>query len=174
MEGQTNSVQALLENNSDLSSVDNKGDSLLHYAINCKGNALLYIIMLAERGINLNMQNNQGDTALNICAKNGAKENIRLIQKLLEFKCDPNIPNNKSETFYTILSVESEKEKFEYDQSDEEEEVEEIKEKEDEEEVETPQIRDESWLKKNSQLVIYMILPVVILIISKIAQEIKY
>ena len=71
--------------------------------------------MLAEKGMNVNIQNKDGDTALNLCAKNGAKENIRIIQKLLEFKSDPLIENNKEETFYTILSLESKKENYKID-----------------------------------------------------------
>jgi ankyrin repeat protein len=115
MEGQTNAVQALLENNlTDLNSRDNNGDSLMHYAISCKGNALLYVIMLRERGIDVNMKNNEGDTPLILCALNGAKENIRIIQKLMEMNADPKLKNNKGETFYSILSDEAVKEKFQY------------------------------------------------------------
>ena len=65
--------------------------------------------MLSERGIDVNIQNSEGDTALNLCAKNGAKENIRIIQKLFEFKADPSIPNNQGNTFYEILYLEAER-----------------------------------------------------------------
>ncbi len=68
--------------------------------------------MLAEKGINVNIQNKEGDTALILCAKNGSKENIRIIQKLLNFKADPNIENFKNESFYSIISLEAEKENF--------------------------------------------------------------
>lgn len=110
MEGQTNAVQALFD--TDLTNMDNNGDSLMHYAICCKGNALLYTIMLGEKGCNVNIQNNSGDTPLIMCAKNGAKENIRIIQKLLEIKADPYIENFAGESFYSILSSEAEKQNF--------------------------------------------------------------
>ena len=73
--------------------------------------------MLAEKGININIQNRNGDTALNLCAKKGAKENIRIIQKLLEFKSNPLLENQNQENFYSILSVESKKEKNEINSS---------------------------------------------------------
>jgi ankyrin repeat protein len=77
----------------------------------CKGNGLLYVIMLVEKGMDINSKNNEGDTSLHLCAQNGAKENIRIIQKLLEFKADPNITNSKGENFYSLLGHEME-EKF--------------------------------------------------------------
>lgn len=70
--------------------------------------------MLYEKGIDINIQNNDGDSPLILSVKNGAKENIRIIQKLLEMKADANIKNKKGESFYSILSHEAEKEKFEY------------------------------------------------------------
>jgi ankyrin repeat protein len=84
-----------------------------HYAILCKGNALLYVIMFGEKGMKINIQNNEGDPPLILCAKNGAKENIRIIQKLLELKADSNIKNKKGESFYSILNEEAKKENFE-------------------------------------------------------------
>ena len=69
--------------------------------------------MLADKGININVQNNEGDTPLILCAKNGAKDNIRIIQKLLEINADSNVKNRKGDSFYSILSEEAEKEKFE-------------------------------------------------------------
>jgi ankyrin repeat protein len=70
--------------------------------------------MLVEKGININVQNSEGDTPLILCAKNGGKENIRIIQKMLEMNADSNIKNNKEESFYSIMNDEAEKEKFEY------------------------------------------------------------
>ncbi len=68
--------------------------------------------MLGERGINVNIQNNEGDTPLILCAKGGARDNIKIIQKLLEFKADSIIKNKIGQSFYTILSEEAEKENF--------------------------------------------------------------
>jgi ankyrin repeat protein len=64
--------------------------------------------MLAEKGIDINNTNLDGDTCLHLCAQNGAKENIRIIQKLLELKADPNIKNLKGESFYSLLGNEGE------------------------------------------------------------------
>ena len=69
--------------------------------------------MLGEKGININLQNNEGDSPLVLCVKNGAKENIRIIQKLLEMSADSNIKNRKGDSFYSLLSEEAEKEKIE-------------------------------------------------------------
>ena len=65
--------------------------------------------MLAEKGVDLNKQNKDGDTPLNLCAITGAKENIRIIQKLLTLNADPNIKNKKGENFYSLLGTEAEK-----------------------------------------------------------------
>lgn len=68
--------------------------------------------MLCDRGINVNSENKDGDTCLNLCVKNGAKENVRIIQKLLfDFKADPNIFNNNNENFYSLMLKEAQKEK---------------------------------------------------------------
>jgi len=79
----------------------------------CKGNALLYVIMLGDKGIDVNVKNNEGDSPLLLCVKNGAKENIRIIQKLLEMNADSNLKNRKGDSFYSLLSDEAEKEKIE-------------------------------------------------------------
>lgn len=64
--------------------------------------------MLCDRGINVNSVNKQGDTCLNLCVKNGARENIRIIQKLLfEFKANPNIFNKNNENFFCLMEKES-------------------------------------------------------------------
>jgi ankyrin repeat protein len=153
MEGQTNAVQALLDNNSDINTVDLNGDSLLNYAILGKGNALLYVIMLTEKGIDVNIRNNDGDTALILAAKNGAKENIRLIQKLLESNSDSGILNNKGQSFFSVMGEEAKKSSA-------------IQE---EEEGLINQTKHTN--KKSSQNVfyIYLLMPLVILFVLKIA-----
>jgi ankyrin repeat protein len=153
----------------------------------CKGNALLYVIMLAERGIDVNLKNSEGDTALNLCAKNGAKDNIRIIQKLLEFKADPSISNHQGQSFYEILGQESERNTEYSDKlSDDEEEVEETENNKNNQQVliqsgkinktnrENSDGASKSLLKINLQLVIYVILPIFILIASKFFEEGKH
>ncbi len=64
--------------------------------------------MLCDRGINVNAVNHEGDTCLNLCVKNGAKENIRIIQKLLfDFKANPDISNIENENFYSLMEKEA-------------------------------------------------------------------
>lgn len=63
--------------------------------------------MLGEKGLNINHQNNNGDTPLLVAAKLGAKQNIRIIQKLLEFNANKEITNNNKESFYYIIGKES-------------------------------------------------------------------
>jgi len=107
IESQTNSVQALLDANCDIHCRDNQGNSLVHYSVLGKGNSIFYIIQLADRGIDLNMVNNDSDTALILTAKNGIKDNIRIVQKMLELKADPYIENKQGESFYSIVSQEA-------------------------------------------------------------------
>jgi len=69
--------------------------------------------MLCDRGINVNAVNKFGDSCLNLCVKNGARENIRIIQKLLfDFKADPKILNNNGENFYSLMAKEAINEKI--------------------------------------------------------------
>jgi ankyrin repeat protein len=143
--------------------------------------------MLSERGIDVNIQNSEGDTALNLCAKNGAKENIRIIQKLFEFKADPSIPNNQGNTFYEILYLEAERNNACADDLSDDEEYPEDSNKP------TPAsgqnetnksnignvnknintVTSSGLLKGNIQMVLYVILPIFILIISKLFEENK-
>lgn len=69
--------------------------------------------MLVERGHNINDTNLEGDTALILISKSGVKDNIRVIQKLLELKCDAGIENNKNQSFYSIVHNEALKANFE-------------------------------------------------------------
>jgi ankyrin repeat protein len=73
--------------------------------------------MLCERGIDVNAKNKNGDTCLNICVKNGPKENTRIIQKLLfDFKVDPNITNNQNDNFFSLMKKHAEKENLNLDE----------------------------------------------------------
>jgi len=83
----------------------------------CKGNAILYIILLADKGLNLNITNDDNDTALILAARNGIKDNIRIVQKMLELKADPFIENKKGESFYSIVSQEAVYNHFIYEDS---------------------------------------------------------
>jgi ankyrin repeat protein len=67
--------------------------------------------------MDLNMQNNDNDTPLILAAKNGIKDNIRIVQKMLELKADPFLENKSGDSFYSIVSQEALLNKFIYDDS---------------------------------------------------------
>ena len=101
MEGQTNAIQALLDAGADLDIYDNEGKSLLHYCVNCKGNALLYILMLTEKGVNINVLDKEKSNILLHATRSGIKNNLRLINKIIEIGGDKNMKNINGENFYT-------------------------------------------------------------------------
>ena len=112
IEGQINSAQLLIDK-SDLSTLDINNNSLLHYAVLTKGNALLFTIMLSDRKINLNTINNEGNTPIMLVALNNPNENVRLLQKLLSLNCIVDgIVNNKGQSFYSILGEDAIKNHF--------------------------------------------------------------
>ena len=113
MEGQLNSAYLLLEGGSKIDINDIDGNSLLHYAVSSKGNALLFSIMLIDRKINLNLQNNDGDTAIMLVAKKNPKENVRLIKKLIDSGAKyKNIINYKCQSFFSLMGEAAIKDKF--------------------------------------------------------------
>ena len=100
IEGQTNCVQALMDAGADLNAKDVNDDALLHYAVGCKGNALLYAGMLLDKGVDVNWKDKQGNTALMVAAKKNPKENVRLIQMLIEIGGSVEDVNNEGDCFY--------------------------------------------------------------------------
>ena len=113
MEGQLNSAYLLLEGGSNIDNNDIDGNSLLHYAVSSKGNSLLFSIMLIDRKINLNLQNNDGDTPLMLVAKKNPKENVRLIKKLIDSGAKyKNIINYKCQSFLSLMGEAAIKDKF--------------------------------------------------------------
>ena len=113
MEGQLNSAYLLLEGGSKINVKDLDGNSLLHYAVSSKGNALLFSIMLIDRKINLNSQNNDGDTALMLVAKKNPKENVRLLKKLIDSGAKyKKIINYKCQSFLSLMGEAALKDKF--------------------------------------------------------------
>ena len=113
MEGQLNSAYLLLEGGSNIENNDIDGNSLLHYAVSSKGNSLLFSIMLIDRKINLNIRNNDGDTALMLVAKKNPKENVRLLKKLLESGAEyKNIINYKCQSFLSLMGEAALRDKF--------------------------------------------------------------
>ena len=112
IEGQINSAQLLIDK-SDLSTLDINNNSLLHYAVLTKGNALLFTIMLSDKKVDLNIRNNEGNTPIMLVALNNPSQNVRLLQKLLSLNCIiEGIVNNKGQSFYSILGEDAIKNHF--------------------------------------------------------------
>ena len=113
MEGQFNSAYLLLESGAKIDIDDIDGNSLLHYAVSSKGNSLLFSNVLIEKKIDLNKQNNDGDTALMLVAKKNPKENVRLIKKLIHSGAKyENIVNYKCQSFLSLMGEAAVLDKF--------------------------------------------------------------
>ena len=69
--------------------------------------------MLIDRKINLNLQNNNGDTPLMFVGKKNPKENVRLIKKLIDSGAKyKNIINYKCQSFLSLMGEAAIKDKF--------------------------------------------------------------
>lgn len=168
MEGQLNSAYLLLEGGSKINVKDIDGNSLLHYAVSSKGNSLLFSIMLIDRKINLNTQNNDGDTALMLVAKKNPKENVRLLKKLINSGAKyKKIINYKCQSFLSLMGEAALKDKF-----NEELDTEKFNniniDKENKEAIEKMEkyIQKKSKNKKNAHNIISVAIPFIILLIS--------
>ena len=173
MEGQLNSAYLLLEAGSKIDNNDIDGNSLLHYAVSSKGNSLLFSIMLIDRKINLNLQNNDGDTPLMLVAKKNPKENVRLIKKLIDSGAKyKDIINYQCQSFLSLMGEAAIKDKFNEECSNKFRFINIEKENKDAEE------RMEEYIKKNfktsgkkSNNIFRIFIPLVILIISFIINK---
>ena len=111
IEGQINSFLFLLPK-TDINTVDINNNNLLHYAVNSKGNGLLFTLKLIEKKIDLNYINNNGDSPIMLIAKNNPKENIRLLLLLLKYDVNVNIINKEGQSFYSIMGEQAFKNHF--------------------------------------------------------------
>ena len=111
IEGQINSFLFLLPK-TDINIVDINNNNLLHYAVNSKGNGLLFTLKLIEKKIDLNYINNNGDSPIMLIAKNNPKENIRLLLLLLKYNVNVNIINKEGQSFYSIMGEQAFKNHF--------------------------------------------------------------
>ena len=96
----------------DINTVDINNNNLLHYAVNSKGNGLLFTLKLIEKKIDLNYINNNGDSPIMLIAKNNPKENIRLLLLLLKYDVNVNIINKEGQSFYSIMGEQAFKNHF--------------------------------------------------------------
>jgi ankyrin repeat protein len=111
IEGQINSFLLLLPK-TDIKTVDKNNNNLLHYAVNSKGNCLLFTLKLIEKKIDLNFINNNGDSPIMLIAKNNPKENIRLLLLLFNYDINLNVINKEGKSFYSIMGEQAIKNHF--------------------------------------------------------------
>jgi ankyrin repeat protein len=173
MEGQLNSAYLLLEAKSKIDVNDIDGNSLLHYAVSSKGNSLLFSIMLIDRKINLNAQNDDGDTPLMLVAKKNPKENVRLIKKLIDSGAKyKNIINYKCQSFLSLMGEAALKDKYneeiDCDDNNKYKCIDVEKENKIAEEKMEEYIKKKYKNKKNSNMLLGIIIPFIILIVSYI------
>ena len=107
MEGQTNSIQALLDAGCEYEILDNNGDSLMHYSYYTKGNTILYVIILYEKGMNIDTRDKDNNTILILSALDGIKKNLRLIKKLIELGANQENKNNNNQSFNSLAYKEA-------------------------------------------------------------------
>ena len=89
-------VISLLESGADIRDKKGKdGETLLHSALNNTHCAREIIDVLLKNGIDVNVRNSLGNTALHIAARTKKLESVR---HLLSLGADPSIENNKRET----------------------------------------------------------------------------
>lgn len=80
-ESQMWAFQMLIKNGARTDIVNNDQESLIHYAVNGIGNSLQFIRTLASKGVDLNLENKWGETALDVAKK---KNLTRVANLLLE------------------------------------------------------------------------------------------
>ena len=94
-------LQILFENGSDVNTVDNDGNSLLHHSINSNCDIKIFKLLL-DKGASPNIKNNNGMTAFHIACMN--KNKNEFIKLLLEYEADPKLTdkNDRSCLYYAI------------------------------------------------------------------------
>lgn len=107
--GAVEMVEALLEKGALASQTCNGGNNAMHYAVSMGAICLdpepprssvticplTVPAMLASAGVDVNLQNNKGETPLHIAARNGL---VGVIANLLQAGADPGIRNHAGET----------------------------------------------------------------------------
>ncbi|KAF7989329.1 hypothetical protein HCN44_008003 [Aphidius gifuensis] len=89
----------LLHDGCNINIVDNSGFNLLHFAAYYCHDVCLKTILCYDKNININSQNNAGDTALHIASKLGYKA---IVNTLVECGADRDIKNKRGQTPLTI------------------------------------------------------------------------
>lgn len=94
-------VRKLISSGVELDSVDNENETALFIAVRNKDMDSM-LILLEEDEIDINHQNNQGDSVLNIAAYDGI-ENLDLILILLDFGANPNLKDGNGKNLIEKL-----------------------------------------------------------------------
>lgn len=58
--------------------------------------------MLQEKGLSIDISNNNGDSILLLCAKDGIRNNIRIISKIIELGASKTVKNKDNECFNSL------------------------------------------------------------------------
>jgi ankyrin repeat protein len=93
--------QKLIEVGIDINAVNDENESVLFQTI--KASDLNSTLMLIEKKININIQNNYGETPF-FYACYGGIEKLAITIALLKYGADPTIKNNKNQTILEILN----------------------------------------------------------------------
>ena len=92
-------VVRLLLNYVDVNSSNTHGDTALHFYLSY-GNDPKVLIDLIHAGADVNKQNNDGETPLQICVENQLEDEM---MELLRSGANPNVTNNNGQTVFDIL-----------------------------------------------------------------------
>lgn len=105
LEGQFNAVQILQRHGADLFTQTKRLETILHYSATTKGNGSLYIRFLVDSGLELDDQDQDGNTPLMRAALRGIEKNYRVIKVLLELGASPNVQNKQSKCFTSLFAA---------------------------------------------------------------------
>lgn len=106
-EGRKAVVELLIEKKSNLTTVNNRGESLLHQAV-IGGDLDILDTILVLNEINLNSQDNEGNTVMHFVALQKPKKNLlEICQKLMEDGATASLKNDYHKTPYHIAVASS-------------------------------------------------------------------
>ena len=88
-----NNIEFVKGNLNQISSIDERGKSLLHYAV--LGSAVEVVELLLSRGISPNIKDSNGETPIFDCAR---KAKLKIAKILINNKANINIENTRKET----------------------------------------------------------------------------
>jgi ankyrin repeat protein len=93
--------KTLIENKIDINALNSNNENALFDAV--KAGDAKQVSLLLKSGIEVNVQNKQGETPLSFAVYGGV-EKLDITALLLEYKADPKIENSKNKTLYEVLN----------------------------------------------------------------------